>query len=88
MLAFGGTGVVVPDTRWRLRFAYLRGPSSVVEPVDGMEQATLPEYWRQAVLVMGNADRATWIGKRVRPDQRAGFDLQGYQDTGEGLVPP
>src|SRR5437868_6614399 len=46
--AFSGTGVAVPRTRWRLRFAY---PYAVVEPVDGSEQATLPDWWKEAVLV-------------------------------------
>jgi hypothetical protein len=83
--AFSGTGVVVPHTTWRLRFAY---PSAVVEPADGSEQETLPYWWKEAVLVTDNQFVPTWVGKRVRADQTAGFNLQGYQDVGEGLLPP
>ena len=88
MRAFGGTGVVVPRTSWRLRFAYLHGPDSVVEPVDGTEQAALPNYWRQAALVVGNDDRLTWIGKRVRPEQIGNVDLRLYRDAGDGWELP
>ncbi len=83
--AFSGTGVVVPKTSWRLRFAY---PYAVVEPVDGSERETLPDGWKEAVLVTDDQFVPTWVGKRVRPDQTAGFNLKGYRDVGEGLVPP
>jgi hypothetical protein len=83
--AFSGTGVSVPHTKWRLRFAY---PYAVVEAVDGSETETLPGWWKEAVLVTDNQFVPTWVGKRVRPDQTAGFNLQGYRDVGEGLVPP
>jgi hypothetical protein len=83
--AFSGTGVAVPQSKWRLRFAY---PFAVVEPADGSEQETLPNWWREAVLVTDDQFLPTWVGKRVRPDQTAGFDLQGYRDVGEGVVPP
>src|SRR5437016_4505572 len=46
--AFSGTGVAVPNSNWRLRFAY---PFAVVEPADGSEQETLPDRWKEAVLV-------------------------------------
>jgi len=83
--AFSGTGVAVPNSTWRLRFAY---PYAVVEPADGSERETLPDRWKEAVLVTDDHFIPTWIGKRVRPDQTAGFNLHGYRDLGEALVPP
>jgi hypothetical protein len=85
VLAFGGTGVSIPGTQLRMRFAY---PHAVIEPVDGSETATLPACWKEAVLVVDDQGVPTWVGKKVRPDQTAGFDLQAYQDAGEGLTPP
>jgi hypothetical protein len=82
--ALSGTGVAVPGTPHRLRFVY---PYAVIEPVDGSEKATLPKWWKQAVLVVVDQVVPTWVGKRVRPQQIAGFNLQGYKDVGEGLVP-
>jgi hypothetical protein len=46
--AFSGNGVAVPNTKWRLRFAY---PYAVAEPADRTEQETLSPWWREAVLV-------------------------------------
>jgi hypothetical protein len=83
--AFSGAGVVVPNTGWRLRFAY---PYAVVERTDDSELETLPDWWKEAVLVTDDQFAPTWVGKRVRLDQTAGFNLQGYRDVGEGLVPP
>jgi hypothetical protein len=83
--AFSGTGVAVPNTNWRLRFAY---PFAVAEPADGSEQETLPDWWKEAVLVTDDQFLLTWVGKRVRPDQTAGFNLQGDRDVGAGLVLP
>jgi hypothetical protein len=85
MLAFAGTGVGIPDTPFRMRFVY---PHAEIEPLDGSESATLPAWWKEAVLVMDDQSVPTWVGRRVRPDQTAGFDLQGYKDAGEGLTPP
>ena len=85
MLAFGGTGVCIPGTQLRMRFVY---PHAEIESVDGNESAILPEWWKEGVLVMDDQSVPTWVGKRVRPDQTAGFDLQGYKDAGEGLTPP
>lgn len=82
MLAFGGSGVKLPGMAYRLRHA--RPGHSVVEPVDGTEEATLPNHWRQAVSVMNNDDNFTWIGKRVRPDQVGQIDLSLYHDEGDG----
>ena len=48
MLAFGGTGVSIPGTQPRMRFAY---PHSEIEPIDGSETATLPSWWKECVLV-------------------------------------
>src|SRR5205823_921237 len=44
MLGFGGTGVCIPGTQLRMRFAY---PHAVIEPVDGSESATLPSCWKE-----------------------------------------
>jgi len=82
--AFSGAGVAVPSTTWRLRFAY---PYAVVEPADGSEPETLPVWWKEAVLVTDHFI-PTWVGKRVRPDQTAGFNLLNHRDVGEGVVPP
>ncbi len=82
--AFSGAGIAVPKTAWRLRFAY---PYAVVEPANGSEQETLPDWWKEAVLVTDDQFTPTWVGKRVRPDQTAGFNLHGYRDVGEGFVP-
>jgi hypothetical protein len=85
MLAFGGTGVCIPGTQLRMRFAY---PHAVIEPVDGSGTATLPTCWKEGVLVTNDQGDPTWIGKRVRPDQTAGIDLQSYKDSGDGLMLP
>lgn len=85
MTAFGGSGVCIPGTQWRMRFAY---PHSTIEPADGSETATLPAWWKEGVLVLDDQAVPTWIGKRVRADQTTGFNLQGYKDDGEGLSPP
>ena len=84
-MAFGGSGVQIPGTQLRMRFVY---PHAELEPVDGSELATLPAWWKEAVLVTNDQGDPTWIGKRVRADQTAGFDLQGFKDAGEGLTPP
>jgi hypothetical protein len=84
VLGFGGSGVCIPGTPSRMRFAY---PHAVIEPVDGSETATLPICWKEGVLVVDDQGLPTWVGKRVRPDQTAGFDLQQYQDSDEGLTP-
>lgn len=85
MLAFGGTGVRIPGTQFRMRFAY---PHAEIEPSDGSESATLPSWWKEGVLVIDDQSVPIWVGKRVRADQTTGFDLQGYKDAGEGLTPP
>ena len=85
MLGFGGTGVSIPGTQLRMRFAY---PHAVIEPVDGSETATLPTWWKEGVLVTDDQGMPTWVGKKVRPDQTTGFDLQQYKDSSEGLTPP
>jgi hypothetical protein len=85
MLAFGGTGVCIPNTQLCMRFVY---PHAEIEPVDGSETATLPAWWKEGVLVIDDQTIPNWVGKRVRPDQTAGFNLQGYKDAGDGLTPP
>lgn len=66
--AFASTGVIIPNTNYRLRFTYMR---SIIEPVDGTEKATLPSCWKEGVLVRVG-DKFTWIGKRV---PLTGFDV-------------
>jgi hypothetical protein len=85
MLAFGGMGVCIPGTQLRMRFAY---PHAEIEPIDGSETAILPSWWKECVLVTDGQAIPTWVGKRLRPNQTAGFNLQGYKDVGEGLTPP
>src|SRR5262245_11653730 len=72
MQAFGGSGVCIPGTGVRMRFVY---PHAAIEPTDGSETATLPEHWKECVLVADDQGVPTWVGKKVRPDQTAGFDL-------------
>jgi hypothetical protein len=64
MLAFGGTSVGIPDTQFRMRFVY---PHAKIEPIDGSESATLPEWWKEGVLVVDDHSLPTCVGKRVRP---------------------
>ena len=81
MLAFGSKGVGVGG--YCLRHA---SPGhSMIEPADGTEEVSLPNYWRQAVSVLGNNEVFTWIGKRVRKDQLGGeVDFSLYHDVGDG----
>jgi len=83
--AFSHTGVLVPGSTYRLRHA--RSLCSVVEAVDGSEQATLPEYWRQAAGVLDINNKVSWVGKRALHGRMRGFDLTGYRDVGEAFVP-
>lgn len=85
LLAFGGHGVCIPGTQLRMRFAY---PHAEIEPIDGSETATLPSWWKECVRLTNDQAVPTWVGKRVRPDQTSGFDLQDYKDAGEGMTPP
>ena len=88
MHAFGGTGVRIPGTAFRLRHDAATSVRSFVEPMDGAEQAELPEHWRQGVLVIGNGEKFTWIGKRVRSYLIGNVDLSLYRDTGDGWELP
>ena len=42
----------------------------------------------RALEIVDDQGLPTWLGNKVRPDQTAGFDLQQYQDSGEGLTLP
>jgi hypothetical protein len=71
VLGFGGSGVCIPGTQLRMRFAY---PHAVIEPVDGSEKATLPTCWKEGVLVVDDRGVPTWVGKKachpqVRPPE-------------------
>lgn len=84
LLAFVGRGVKVPGTAYRLRSWGIR---SFVEAADGTEEATLPENWKQALLVpTRNHDGFTWIGKRVPKNQIGNVDFGQYDDAGDGWV--
>jgi hypothetical protein len=65
--ALAGTGIAIPHSRYRVRLT----PMSwlIIEPKDGSEAATLPENWKQAILVLGHNDEFTWVGRLVRQDQ-------------------
>jgi hypothetical protein len=82
LLAFCGDGVAMPGTPYKLRFSGV-GIATVVEPATGQEPS-LPDHWRQGVLVIDAQNRLTWIGKRVRPDPIGQVDLDRYQDVGDG----
>lgn len=77
-----GTGVLVPGTPYRFRSHH--GGHTWVEPSDGGETAALPEEWKRFVVVIGNDDRWSWVGKRVTPERTSGADLPKYQDDGDG----
>jgi hypothetical protein len=77
-----GTGVLVPDTPFRIRTAHTA--HTCVEPAYGSETAALPREWKQFVVVIGNDDRWSWVGKRVTPERTGGVDLSKYQDDGDG----
>jgi len=83
--AFSHTGVLAPDRSYRLRHAHFL--CSVVEPVDGSEQATLPQYWKQAVSAFDLDDKVSWLGKKALRGRMRGFDLSEYRDIGEAFVP-
>jgi hypothetical protein len=85
LLAFGGNGVCIPGTQLRMRFV---NHFAEVEPMDGTETATLPTWWKEGVLVLDDQFVPSWVGKRVRPDQKSGFNLQAYKDVGDGWTPP
>lgn len=63
-LSFVGRGVALPGTGFKLR--YTQTGVAVVEPDDGV--LALPDYWREAVLVL-NGNEIVYAGKRVRRDQ-------------------
>ncbi len=77
-LAFAGTGVKIPNIGWRLRFC--RPMHVKIEPSDDTETATLPDYWREGIIIQG--DPIQWIGKRAA----TGIDLTDYVDVGDGWI--
>ena len=93
--AMAGTGVRIPNTPYRFRVALQAHIS--IELADGSEEATLPEYWIEAVTVtintgstrsngwMYNHFMYTWIGNR-RPFPGINTKLpQDYTQTATGL---
>lgn len=84
LLAFVGRGVRVPGTPYRLRNWGLR---SFVELADGGEDATLPEDWRQVLLMpTPNHEGFIWIGKRVPRSLVSGVEFSRYEEVGDGWV--
>lgn len=81
-VTFVSGGVALPGTPYRLR--NVRPFRSFVEPTDWTERATLPDYWRQGVLVMGHDGRYSWIGKRLGLERLGNIDLHDYEDVGDG----
>lgn len=80
--AIVGTGVLVPGTPFRIRTAHTA--HTYVQSADGSETAALPTDWKQFVVVIGNDDRFSWVGKQVRSERTGGVDLSKYQDDGDG----
>lgn len=81
--AFSGTGVMIPGTNLKLRHA--APGQSGVETQDGTEEISLPDNWKQAIFVMDNDDRFTWVGKLVRPIQ-VNIDKSKYREEPDGWV--
>lgn len=79
--AFCSTGIAVPGTDRRMRFVY---PHTLVEFADGSEDATLPETWKQVVLVIDDRCEPKWVGKTLVRKHPEIYDLAGYRDAGDG----
>jgi hypothetical protein len=85
LLAFVGRGVRVPGTPYRLRNW---GITSLIEAADGGEKATLPDGWRQALLVpTRDHDGFTWVGRRVPRNQIGDVGFRRYEAVADGWVP-
>src|ERR1051326_227413 len=67
VLGFGGTGLCIPGTQFRMRFAY---PHAVIESVDGSETATLPACWKEGVLVIDDQAYVGWKKSSARSESR------------------
>lgn len=87
-LHFASVGVRVPGTNYKLRWQ--GGIRSTVEPLtaEDADLPVLPEYWEEAVLVLGEGDNLLWVGKRVREKRLEGFTYDGFVDFGPAWVPP
>lgn len=67
--AFVNSGVAIPGSDLKLRYA--RTGVTVIEPIaPGEAIITLPDDWMEAVMVIGNDNKPSYVGKLVRPDQR------------------
>ena len=88
--AFTTRGIAIPKMNCKLRA--IDRHDAVIEPIRPGEQLdTLPDHWRQGVSVIvfvGDEPKLTWVGRMVRDDRKAGYNLEGYRDTGEGSIPP
>lgn len=79
--AFATTGVGVPGTSYRLRYA-VNPEGAVIE--HGESDVVLPDNWMQGMYVL-EKNTFVWIGKRVRPDQVGEVDMSLYDDEGDGF---
>lgn len=77
--AFCGEGVAIPNTKYKIR--NVKG-ISVVELATGAEQV-LPIWWKRQVI-SSSSGVLFWIGKDVRPDQLANWDLAELTETEDG----
>lgn len=82
--SFVGPGVAIPGTKWKLR--YLRTGQTFVEPIGDEQILTLPDNWKQCVLVLDSTGGWAWIGKRVRPDQIGEVDWDRYEEKQDGYI--
>lgn len=84
--AFGAKGVRVPGTDFVLRYSG-KLLKSVIERAGDGDYLSLPEHWRQGVLVIGSDDVPTWIGRRVRAEHLpASLDMSAYEEQGDGWL--
>ncbi len=76
MVAFAGSGIRIPGTRYKLRHDH--AGYTVIETANGSE-LELPENWKQAVVVTSN-NIPTWIGKLVRIGDQVVDDILSRYD--------
>lgn len=66
--SFISDGVAIPNSAYKLR--YNRTGVTTIEKISADERlALLPDDWFEAILVLGDNNKVTYRGSRVRPDQ-------------------